>query len=313
MGDQDNFDLTDGQTSSSGLIVAGEYIVTELVTAGWDFIAVDCVVTSSLADPDNGSTFSPSGTSSTVTLEPGDTVTCTFDNTQRGQIVVNKTIADGAAVGDALLQTFDFDVDGVSAVGAVITDETVTLDGNGDDADGNLSSASYEVRPGSYSVAETLPADWQLDSVVCTDAQDPAALTVVPGATIECTFTNSPDPADVEIDKTLVNVASDYPWSFDFTIAPVTGRSGRHAGSRRRGARYGDDRLDRSHPRPGVHDHRDGARQLDPVGPRLRRRRRRRRHRQLGDLHGDPGPVAVVLGDEHARQPHDRREQDHGR
>lgn len=204
-----------GQLVGTGPLVAGEYTVSEIVPAGWDLTDLSCAVSSSLADPDNGSSATYLGPEATITLEPGDTVRCDFENTQRGEIVVTKDIADGTAVGAALLQTFDFDLSGDFA-----TDEQFTLDGNGDDTDGTASSETFEVRPGAYTVQETVPDDWNLDSAVCTGGQDPSVLTVAPGQTVECTFTNSPDPADVTIRKSVVNVASDYAWSFDFTIAP---------------------------------------------------------------------------------------------
>ena len=216
------FSIGDGEERSSGLVGAGTYSVTELVPAGWDLTDVACSV-QSLVDQPTGSVWTYGGdelfadgdTSAEIDLAPGDRVSCEFTNTQRGQIVVNKVIAAGTAAGVALLETFDFDL-----TGDFRPDEAFTLDGNGDDTDGTPSSETFEVRPGGFRVAETVPADWRLDGAVCTGAQDPGDLTVSPGATVECTFTNSPDPADVLIRKSVANVASDAAWSFDFTITP---------------------------------------------------------------------------------------------
>jgi hypothetical protein len=222
IGDLGAFSIGDGEEQSSGLVAAGTYSIAELVPAGWDLTGIECSVASQVDQPTGSdwgygddSVFDDGDTSAEIDLAAGDRVSCEFTNTQRGRIVVTKVIADGTATGDALLETFDFDL-----TGDFSTVEAFTLDGNGDDADGTLSTETFEVRPGRYQVTETVPADWSLDGAVCTDAQDPADLSVAPGATVACTFTNSPDPADVTIRKSVEDVASDFSWSFDFTITP---------------------------------------------------------------------------------------------
>ena len=66
----------------------GQYTVTETAEAGWDLTSIQC------------SDANSSGTGSTATfnVEPGETVRCIFNNTQRGKIIVEKqTNPDGAA------------------------------------------------------------------------------------------------------------------------------------------------------------------------------------------------------------------------
>ncbi|MDW8031907.1 MAG: hypothetical protein RMJ29_08880, partial [Candidatus Bipolaricaulota bacterium] len=69
-------------------VTAGSYTVTESAPpSGWDFTSLSCV------DPDNGTTVS--GQTATIDLDPGETVTCTYTNTRRGTIVINKTAVGG--------------------------------------------------------------------------------------------------------------------------------------------------------------------------------------------------------------------------
>ena len=43
---------------------------------------------------------------------------------------------------------------------------------------------------GTYSVSETMPTDWELVTAICDDGSDPAAITLDPGETVICIFTN---------------------------------------------------------------------------------------------------------------------------
>jgi len=45
--------------------------------------------------------------------------------------------------------------------------------------------------PGTYSVAETLPAGWTLTSAVCSDGSDPGAIQLGPGETVTVVFSNT--------------------------------------------------------------------------------------------------------------------------
>ena len=71
-----NFTLQDpsGTTAVFDLVPVGTYTVSEIVTAGWSLDDITCV------DPDNGS--SDSGATATIDLDDGETVTCTFHNSQ---------------------------------------------------------------------------------------------------------------------------------------------------------------------------------------------------------------------------------------
>ena len=60
----------------------GTYSVAELTLAGWDLTGTSC---------------SDQSPVTAISLQPGETVTCTFTNTKRGTIIVEKqTSPDGA-------------------------------------------------------------------------------------------------------------------------------------------------------------------------------------------------------------------------
>ena len=66
----------------------GQYTVTETAEAGWDLTGINC----------NDANSSGTGSTATFNVEPGETVRCIFNNTQRGKIIVEKqTNPDGAA------------------------------------------------------------------------------------------------------------------------------------------------------------------------------------------------------------------------
>ncbi len=149
------FSLADGQSNTSDLLVPGEYSVGETVPEGWDLTSATC---------DDGSDPAQIG------LDPGETVTCTFTNTQRGSILVGKqTLPDGSA------QTFEF---------SPSWGDAFTL------ADGQ-SNDSGLLEPGQYSVGETVPEGWDLASATCDDGSDPTAIVLDPGENVVCSFINA--------------------------------------------------------------------------------------------------------------------------
>ena len=148
-----------GQLSSG--VVPGTYAVAETPVVGWD-------TTSSCSD---GSSVNA------IAVSANETVTCTFVNTKRGTIIVRK-----ATVGTT--GTFTFTGTGVAKGTGSIT--TITSDGV---ASGNTLSTS--VAPGvNYSVAEAVPAGWDLQSASCSDGSAVTAIDVSANETVTCTFTN---------------------------------------------------------------------------------------------------------------------------
>jgi len=149
-----SFNLTGGQSNDSGFLAPGNYSVSETVPAGWDQTSATC---------DDGSSVSA------ISLQAGETVTCTFTNTQRGHLIVQKTTIPA---GDS--QVFN-----ISASGS----GTITGGGAGTVTDAN--DKNYEVTPGTYSVAETVPSDWAKTDDACQN------VAVGAGETKTCLLTNT--------------------------------------------------------------------------------------------------------------------------
>jgi hypothetical protein len=82
--DHDGFSLGNGEQNDSGFLVPGTYSVSEVVPTGWDKTSATC---DDQSDP------------ATISLAAGETVTCTFVNTQRGTAKVVKTVTGAALVG----------------------------------------------------------------------------------------------------------------------------------------------------------------------------------------------------------------------
>lgn len=173
----------DSQTFSD--LIPGSYGVAETVVDGdeWDLTSATC-------DDDDSSD------PASITLDPGETVTCTFENTKRGKIIVVKqTLPDGASA------TFGFsgDLDGTIGDGGSLESEFLVA--------------------GTYSATEADPAPlgYKLVSIVCDDgsssmvssgdlATRTATFQLEAGETVTCTFTNS--TGAIQISKTTKNASA---------------------------------------------------------------------------------------------------------
>ncbi|MDT8410125.1 MAG: ice-binding family protein [Wenzhouxiangellaceae bacterium] len=144
------------QTTFSNL-TPGAFNVAETVPAGWVLTSANC---------DNGD--APDA----ITLGAGEAVTCVFTNTlldnNTGAITIVKQ-ADPSDTGESF--GFTGDLGNFSLMHGEFIVETVP--------------------PGTYSVAETVPAGWQLDSAVCDDGSPVDAIDLQAGENVTCTFTNS--------------------------------------------------------------------------------------------------------------------------
>jgi len=159
-----NFALKDADPShDSGLQKPGVYSVVETLVPGWDLTSAVC---------DDGS--NPAN----IDLNPGETVTCTFTNTQtkRGKIIVDK-VTDPA--GDP--QPFDFTLHG----GPDSVSQSFAL------TDADTPYDSGDLKPGNYNVHEHLLTGWDLFDATCDDGSDPASIDLAPGETVKCTFSNA--------------------------------------------------------------------------------------------------------------------------
>src|SRR5437879_1618962 len=148
-----SFTLTDAATPNGQTLSARECAVKEAVPAGWVLTGLSCV--SSLGT----STFTttappvagPGTATASITLAAGDTVTCTFTDTKRGQIVVDKVTSPS---GDPT--SFSFSTTGTGYAGFSLTDAATP---NG-----------QTLSPGAYSVSEVVPAGWVLTGLSCVSS-----------------------------------------------------------------------------------------------------------------------------------------------
>jgi len=159
-GDLGPFNLTTtggtAQTTFSDL-TPGAFSVAETVPAGWTLTSASC---------DNGD--APGA----ITLGAGETVACTFTNTLLDDNTGAITILKQASPSDTG-QAFDF---------------------TGDLGNFSLMHGEFIVEtlpPGTYTVSETVPTGWQLDSATCDDGSPVNAIELAAGENVTCTFANS--------------------------------------------------------------------------------------------------------------------------
>jgi hypothetical protein len=143
--------------------------------AGWDLTGLTC-------NDANGS-VNPMTRAASIALDPGENVTCTFTNTKRGTIIVEKQTNPNAAPG---LFTFTG-----TAAGTIADNGTITVS---------------NLVPGTYTSTEADPSVilFALTSIVCNDgssanpstgnlATRTATFKLDPGETVRCVFTNTKD------------------------------------------------------------------------------------------------------------------------
>lgn len=191
-------DLGDGDTWTSGYLDPGTYTVQEATKTGWDLTGLSC--------DDSDSTGSVSTRTATYKLAAGETVTCTFTNTERGSITVKKVTDPPGGKG------FVFTGD---ASGTIDDGGTITVD---------------NLQPGTYHSTEQDASGYSLAQIACDDgasahpstgdvATRTATFNVDPGEHVTCTFSNS-ELAQIIIKK--VTVPSGSAQEFPFTLTGGT-------------------------------------------------------------------------------------------
>ena len=175
-GDLQNFTFTgdiagtvaDGETISVINRLPGRYSSTEVLPNGWDLTSISCSDQNSSGNINTGV--------ATFNVESGETVKCTFTNTKRAHIIIEKNaIPDGS-------QVFTFNNNfgnGNLATFSLTDDNTV-----------GLPNYNAEVLPGTYSVSENEITGWKQDSTVCDNGETIDNIDVTAGETVTCTFTN---------------------------------------------------------------------------------------------------------------------------
>ncbi len=155
------------------------YALTEALPPTWDLTGFTCQTD----DPNDTSALN--GDTATIDLDPGEIITCTITNTQRGIIIVQKQTNPAS---DTVFG-FVHDVDATARFN-LSHDQTRTFN---------------NVVPGTYTITEDDPLvhGFELTELVCLDddsAGTPsttnlearqASIHLDPGETVNCTFTNA--------------------------------------------------------------------------------------------------------------------------
>jgi hypothetical protein len=187
--------IGNGETITKSNLVPGTYYSTEAVPNGWDLTNISC--------DDANSTGNTGTAKATFILDPGETVTCTFSNRQRGTATVIKTVNGAALTGS---QSFTFQLRtgaSASSAGTILESGTATA-GNG----GEIDFATYLVPGQTYQLCEQMQPGWTTslgpplysvynpsgdNSVVCTD------FTVTAGQAKVFAIDNQPPPGGMAL------------------------------------------------------------------------------------------------------------------
>jgi Prealbumin-like fold domain len=184
------FQLTDDgvQDYNNTVLFGSGYTVTEnVIPAGWNFLSVDCSASS-------GVTPTIVGAQVTFAIDSdSDVLDCTYTNQARGSIIVEKITDDGTG-------SFDF-------TSGTLTPSPFTLTTTAAGDAGKDSETFTDLAPGTYDVAETVPAGWNLVSATCSDGSDPASIGLSGGETVTCTFHDAREKGAVLIVKTRKHAA----------------------------------------------------------------------------------------------------------
>jgi hypothetical protein len=181
--DDYTFALKDGESKSYDNVLFGTGLTaTEgALPDGWELVGVDCSASSGVTPQVNGAV---------VTFDIDDSedlLDCTYTNRAAGSIVVEKITDSGSGA-------FDFTSSTLSP-----SSFTLTTTAAGDA--GKDSETFSDLDPGTYDVAETVPANWNLVSATCDDGSDPASIELSPGELITCTFHDDREVGAIEITK----------------------------------------------------------------------------------------------------------------
>jgi hypothetical protein len=185
-----SFNLKNGGTETFVSVAPGTYTVTEsTVPAGWALTNLVCV------DPTGNSTTNLGMSKATIDVASGETITCTFTNTQAGTLTVTKvTIPDDTTTGFPIT---------ASGTGTISGSPTQTVKTG--------APVTYTVTPGTYAVSETPPAGWTQTGNTCT------TVTVTAGQSASCTITNT--QAATTLTVTKVTIPDDTTTGFPITAS----------------------------------------------------------------------------------------------
>ncbi len=193
------FTLDDGGSETAANLAAGSYTVTEAEHANYKLTGLTCV-DSATGSPSTGDVATRTVT---INVEPGETVTCTFTNTEDDTITVEKVTIPASN------DSFGF--------GGALGDFTV--------AAGQLKGFNG-LSAGSYSMIEDDPtaAGYALTGISCVDsvtgqtfqgntATRRVDMNLVAGEAVHCTFTNTKLSTVIIRKVTAPGVGTDFKYS----------------------------------------------------------------------------------------------------
>ena len=171
------FQLAGGDTETVVKVQPGTYSLAETdpTAKGYDLTGLTCMESGAVSNV--ATTTSLVTRTATLRVDSGEEVTCTYTNTRRGQLIVEKqTLPDGD------LTSFGFTTG---------TDPFSLTDGQ---------TKTIDVAPGTYGVAEDAKRGWSLSNLTCDDADSTvdraahsATVRIAAGEIVRCTFTNTKD------------------------------------------------------------------------------------------------------------------------
>jgi hypothetical protein len=191
--------ISDGGNIPVGNLVPGTYTSTENNPApNFDLTSIVC--------NDGNSTGDVPSRTATFRLEPGETVKCTFTNTQRGMAEVVKTVS---GLPPSAGQTFTFEL----RQGASTSSDGTVLESKTTDASGNINFTTKLIAGNTYQICEWVFPGWNTNlagdgPLYVPNSMIPPALpnpnvnnltvcadfTVQPGQTRTFTVNNTPPP-----------------------------------------------------------------------------------------------------------------------
>ncbi len=180
-----NISLKNGESDTTVVFAGSSYSYAETVPAGWEFVSATC---------DNGSGSLSGSTLSNISVSVDTLTTCTFTNRARGTIIVEKITDDGSGA-------FGF-------TSGTLSPSSFTLTTSSAGSGGKDSKTFSNLSPGTYDVAETVPAGWNLVSATCSDGSAVSAIGLSAGETVTCTFHDARQKGAIQVTKTYKHAAS---------------------------------------------------------------------------------------------------------
>ena len=153
------FSLTNAETWNSGPIAPGNYTLTEITPLGWDLANIIVI------DPTNNSYIDLSAGTAFINLSAGENISIIYQNTQQAPAQGSFSITKVSCPVDSS-ETFRF-VTSAPAGSFNLTD--------------GQSWSSGMLPPGTYTVTELVPPDWEITNIILNDPSGTSTLDLVTG------------------------------------------------------------------------------------------------------------------------------------